>query len=70
MKKRDPREQILQSNMNGNDIAIVCENTNSWKTTMPFEKDDCIVDMQGNIIERGDAPKHASYRKAFTGRKK
>lgn len=53
---------ILRSNMRGNGYWIVCVNTNSWKTTMPFDEKDCIVDAFGTIVERGDQPRYMAYR--------
>jgi len=34
-----PENRILRSNMKSNDIETVIENCNSWKVTMPFNKD-------------------------------
>jgi hypothetical protein len=53
---------ILRSNMRANGYWIVCINTNSWKTTMPFNEKDCIVDASGAFVERGDEPRHVAYR--------
>ncbi len=44
---------ILRSNMEGNGYGAVVENTNSYKSTMPFGKKDVIVDWDGNIIDEG-----------------
>lgn len=64
VNRNDPKENILRSNMRYNEEArIVCINTNSYKSTIPFSEKDCIVDAQGKIIERGDDPKHVAYRK-------
>lgn len=60
--RNDEKENILRSNMRGNEQWIVCINTNSWRSTMPFDEKDCIVDARGNIIERGDDPKYVAYR--------
>lgn len=56
-------ENILRSNMRGNEYWIVCINTNSFKSTMPFGEDDKIVDASGTVIESGDDPKHVKYRR-------
>jgi len=60
--RNDPKEDILRSNMRGNEWWIVCINTNSFKSTMPFEEDDYIVDATGKIVERGNDPKYIAYR--------
>lgn len=39
----DPKEEILRSNMRGNNIAAVIENTNSWKVTVPFDEINDVV---------------------------
>ena len=49
--------------MGFNDWPIVIVNTNSYRTTLPFNKNDVIVDFAGCIIERGDSRKHIAYRK-------
>lgn len=46
---------ILRSNMRGNDFPLVIENSNSWRSTMPYEAGDCIVDADGNTTDRGDS---------------
>lgn len=60
--RNDPGERILRSNMSNNGIWIVCVNTNSWKSTMPFEARDKIVDAKGETVEDGSDPKWAKYR--------
>ena len=60
--RNDDKENILRSNMRGNEQWIVCINTNSWRSTMPFDENDCIVDASGKIIERGNDPKYVTYR--------
>lgn len=60
--RKDPKEDILQSNMRCNEYWIVCINTNSYKSTLPFDEKDRIVDARGQIIERGDDPKYVAYR--------
>ena len=60
----DPSKRILISNMEGNDFPIVIENTNSYRSTQPFNESDVVVDpATGEVIERGDAPVHVAYRK-------
>lgn len=41
--ENDPKNKILISNMKGNGWDKVVVNTNSWKVTQPFEKDDLVV---------------------------
>lgn len=62
VKRNLDSENILRSNMRGNEYWIVCINTNSFKSTMPFGEEDKIVDAAGVVIESGDAPKHVKYR--------
>lgn len=60
----DSSKQILVSNMKGNGWPIVVENNNSWKSVQPFRKEDVVVNpATGEILERGDAPAHITYRK-------
>lgn len=61
--REEDKDFILLSNMECNDWPIVVETTNRYKATHPFEKGDFVVDGEGNIIERGDDPKHVQYRK-------
>jgi len=62
VERNDPKEEILRSNMRGNEQWIVCINTNSYRSTLPFDEEDYIVDAQGKIVERGNDPKHVAYR--------
>lgn len=39
-----PDEQILISNMKNNGWDRIVENTNSWRTIQPLEKDDVVLD--------------------------
>ena len=55
-------EEILRSNMRGNDMFIVCVNSNSWRSVHSFEESDFVVDAQGYIVERGDNPAYVDYR--------
>ena len=59
----DTKEQILLSNMRGNDWPIVCETTNGYRHTGRFEERDRLVGPTGEIVEAGDDPKHVEYRK-------
>lgn len=60
--RNDEKESILRSNMRGNEQWIVCINTNSFRSTMPFDEEDCIVDAKGVVVERGNDPKYIAYR--------
>lgn len=62
-KKNDPKEEILRSNMECNNMSVIIENCNSWKFTGGFSEQDCIVDENGNIVKRGDDPELVKYRK-------
>lgn len=55
-------EEILLSNMLGNDYPIVVEVVKRWKSTQPFDATDCIVDATGDVVERGNHPKWVEYR--------
>jgi len=51
------------SNMRGNGWPICIQNTNSFKSTNPFRKDDAIVDLEtGKILARGTDPDLTEYR--------
>lgn len=43
MQKNDPNDTILISNMKNNGYDRVIENTNSWKITLPLDKDDVVL---------------------------
>lgn len=65
----DPKEEILRSNMRMNRYAMLVTNTNSFRSTMPFNEKDFVVDPQnGKILERGDDPKYMAYRKTAKAR--
>lgn len=67
--RKDPKEDILQSNMRCNEDWIICINTNSFRSTMPFNVDDVIVNATGKIIERGDNPEYVAYRTKQTAKR-
>lgn len=56
-------ESILRSNMRGNSMWIVCINTNSYRSTLPFNEEDKLLDSRGNVLESGNDPKWIKYRK-------
>lgn len=60
--KADPEERIRIANMRGNDWPISVVTANSFRSTQIFEEGDCIVDADGNITMRGDAPELVRYR--------
>jgi len=70
MLRNDDKESILRSNMRYNDNWIVCINTNSFRSTIPFNEKDCIVDAFGKITERGDSPRNVTYRAVKTAENK
>ncbi len=59
-------EDILRSNMKYNDNWIICINTNSYRSTLPFTEKDVIVDAAGKIVERGDTSERIGYRAVKT----
>jgi hypothetical protein len=70
LARNDDKENILRDNMRYNEHWIVCINTNSWRSTIPFEEDSCIVDAAGKIIASGASPKHVAYRATKTAEEK
>lgn len=54
--------RILLSNMEANDWPVVIENRNSWRVTLPFTQEDVLVDILGNILDRGDNLSWRDYR--------
>lgn len=56
---------ILRSNMFGNNWPFMVENNNSWKCVQPFEPNDSVVDLNGNIVVCGNDPTLQPYRKQF-----
>lgn len=63
VKRNLDSENILRSNMRGNEYWVVCVNTNSYKSTLPFGEEDKVVDATGTVTESGDEPKWIKYRK-------
>ena len=60
---RDLKEEsILRSNMEANRMYVVCENTNSYRATIPFEEDSTLLDASGHVVESGTDPKWIQYR--------
>lgn len=41
--RNDPKDETLIWNMEHNDYKRVIVNTNSWKITLPFRDEDCII---------------------------
>ncbi len=60
-----PENNILRSNMRSRPVCI--ENNNSWKYTGEFNKEDFVVDWNGNITDSGD--KYENYRKKVQSEK-
>lgn len=67
--RNDEKENILRSNMKYNDNWIICINTNSYRSTLPFTEKDRIVDADGRIVERGDTPERIAYRTEQTAKR-
>jgi hypothetical protein len=63
-KRADPKEDILLSNMHCNGWFVVCVNSNSYRSTTPFDENSTLLDKEGNIVEKGDSKKWKDYRKA------
>jgi hypothetical protein len=62
----DEKNNTIIFNMQYN-CPVAIENTNSFKSTLPFNEKDFVVDEQGNIIRRGDEPGLVAYRKRILG---
>lgn len=63
--RRDPKDEILLSNMCCNGWAFVVESTNGYKSVHPFEEEDVLVNASGSITLRGDDPVIMQYRRVF-----
>lgn len=70
VKRNKDEESILRSNMEGNGMWVICVNTNSYRSTLPFNTEDKIIDSQGNILEEGDSQKWVEYRKQQLAKRK
>ena len=44
--RKDPKDKILISNMEGNDYDRIVVNDNSWRSTMPLGENDVVLDYQ------------------------
>jgi len=44
--KKDPKDKILISNMEGNGFKRIIENCNSYKITLPLNDEDVVLDME------------------------
>ena len=49
----DPDEAILRSNVRCNNISAVIVNENSCRVSQSFEKDDVLVDGDGEVLQKG-----------------
>jgi len=67
--RNDKDERILCRNMLDNDYAVILVNTNSWKVSLPFEKDSVLLDDLGNVVVLGSAPEWVEHRRAFATNK-
>lgn len=61
----DDADSILRSNMRCNGWPLMVECRNSYRSVHIFEEGDIIVNAAGDIVERGDDPKHVAYRAAM-----
>jgi hypothetical protein len=52
----------------GNDMAFVVQNNNSYKYTGAFGKSDVLLGSDGSVVARGDDAVLAKYRKEFAKR--
>ena len=44
--------------------GVVCVNDDSFRSVTIFSEEDCVVDADGTVVERGDDPRHAACRQA------
>lgn len=51
--RKDVKDKILISNMENNHWKSIVTTNQGWKISQPFQDDDCIVDIFGNIILHG-----------------
>lgn len=70
VERNSSTEDILRSNMFNNGYWVVCVNDNSWRSTMPFDEKDVIVNWDGVITERGNDPIYVKYRTAMAEKRK
>lgn len=56
--------ESLRANMRCNDWPLMVENTNSYRTTMPYGSGDCVVDVDGNVVDAGDSATREAQRDA------
>jgi hypothetical protein len=57
-------ESALAFNMRVNNFPIVCDTANSWKHTGIYDEKALIVSGSGEVLDRGNDPKHVAYRKS------
>ena len=55
-------ERILLSNMGNDGWEIVCETVNGYKHVGIFRSEDAVVDIEGNVLDRGNDQKYVEYR--------
>lgn len=67
IKYEDAPKGTLRSHMQTNRWPICIENNNSWRFTATFDREDFIVDMDGNITRRGDDNDLVQYRARILG---
>lgn len=60
--RNDDKENILRSNMRNNEHWVIVINDNSYRSTLPFNEEDCIVNASGLVVQRGDDSKLVAYR--------
>jgi hypothetical protein len=60
--RNDDKENILRSNMRSNEMWVIIINDNSFRSTLPFNEEDYIVNARGIVVQRGDDSKFVSYR--------
>lgn len=60
--------KTLRFNMECNNIPFVVETTNSYRSTVPFEEGDFVVDEKGIIVAQGNDKQFVLYREEFKKR--
>lgn len=52
-QRNDPKNSILISNMKYNHWKAILTTTKGWKSSQPFNDEDCLLNENGEIILRG-----------------
>ncbi len=59
--RKDMGQAPVNARCNG--FWFMIENKNSYRSILPFEEGDCVVNQDGKVVERGDSHERKKYRK-------